>query len=88
MPEEKEFSPLPTKSPAPPPVPLGQNQEADDEKDYVARDIVTQAVNAARSGEIEASQTWSLIAISITLHAIWEILNKKDTPMPEKEETE
>jgi len=70
---EKVFSPLPTK-------PVVINQEVTDEEKHVASYNITKAVNAAHVGEGFESMSFSLIAISITLHAIWEMLNKKEPP--------
>jgi len=67
---EKVFSPLPTK-------PVVINQEVTDEEKHVASYNITKAIRAETNEESIAS---SLIAISITLHAIWEMLNKKEPP--------
>jgi hypothetical protein len=69
---DKNFSPLPQ-------IPPAQTQEEIDEQRHVASHNITEAVHAAHAGEGEESIAFSLIAISITLHAIWEMLNKKDT---------
>ena len=67
---EKVFSPLPTK-------PVVINQEVTDEEKHVASYNITKAIRAETNEESIAS---SLIAISITFHAIWEMLNKKEPP--------
>ena len=71
---DKVFSPLPV-GPLPPVI----SQEVTDEEKHRATHNITKAVNAAHVGEGFESMSFSLIAISIALHAIWEILRKQDT---------
>ena len=62
---DKVFSPLPV-GPLPPVI----SQEVTDEEKHRATHNITKAVNAAHVGEGFESMSFSLIAISIALHAI------------------
>ena len=70
---EKVFSPLPTK-------PVVINQEVTDEEKHVASYNITKAISAVHTAgrNNETSVAYSMISIAITLHGIWEILNKKE----------